>query len=197
MVLLASPGFAQSSNTAGQVIRAQGQAMAISGGENRVLQPGSIVAMDDTLVTLENSRVEIKLIDGTTLTLGEKATLRINALIFNQSDAAVSRLAIFVEGAMRMLSGRISAKDGADVQVNTPASALAVRGTDFWTGPIDGQFGVLLVEGEVNVRTLGGEVTLSEPGSGTNIADAAAAPGPVRIWPQDKVDRALAQVAFQ
>jgi hypothetical protein len=29
------------------------------------------------------------------------------------------------------------------ITVSTPVAALAVRGTDFWAGPIDGQYGVL------------------------------------------------------
>jgi hypothetical protein len=104
---------------------------------------------------------------------------------------------LFAEGAFRMITGQVNKATGAAVQVHTPVAALSVRGTDFWSGPIDGGFGVFLINGEVHVRTVGGETTLSEPNTGTNIANAASAPGPVTIWPQDKVSRALAAVAFQ
>jgi len=55
------------------------------------------------------------------------------------------------------------------VLVNTPSAALAVRGTHFWAGPIDGQYGVLLEQGRLNVSNQGGAVTLSRPGQGTDI----------------------------
>jgi hypothetical protein len=56
-----------------------------------------------------------------------------------------------------------------DVTVTTPVAALAVRGTEFWTGPIDGHHGALLLKGKVRVSNKAGAVTLSEPGQGTDI----------------------------
>jgi hypothetical protein len=55
------------------------------------------------------------------------------------------------------------------VVVNTPSAALAVRGTHFWAGPIDGQYGVLLLQGRLNVSNQRGAVTLSRSGQGTDI----------------------------
>jgi hypothetical protein len=85
---------------------------------------------------------------------------------------------------------------GAQVVMRTPVVEIGIRGTDFWTGPIDGQFGVLLLEGAVSVSNAAGAVVLDQPGEGTNIAGPGSAPGPVTQWPQQKVDRALAEVAF-
>ncbi len=195
-LVLFAGGPVQAGETIGQVTRTQGHAMAIAGGENRTLAQGAIVARDDTLVTLQDSRLELRLADYTVLTLGENATLRIGALVFNVAQTP-NRLAVFAEGAFRMITGKVNKIAGASVQVNTPVAVLSVRGTDFWSGPIDGIYGVLLLDGEVHVRTDGGETTLSEPGTGTNITDAASAPGPVTIWPQDKVNRALAAVSFR
>ncbi len=84
------------------------------------------------------------------------------------------------------------------VSLTTPVANVGIRGTDFFAGPIDNQaLGVLLLEGSVSVSNAAGQRLLSRPGQGTNIAAPGAAPGPVTIWPQAKVDRALAAVAFQ
>ncbi|NNE25162.1 MAG: hypothetical protein HKN11_21385 [Rhizobiales bacterium] len=195
LIVAASPGSA--ADTAGKVTRAQGETFAKAQDGNRRLAAGGIVASDDTLVTLDDSRLAVRLVDGAELTLGANANLRINNLVFNQADATRSRLALFADGAFRMITGKINSTTGASVQVSSPVATLAVRGTDFWTGPIDGIYGVLLLSGEVNVRTAGGEVTLNEPGTGTNITDAASPPGPVGAWAPDKVSRALAAVAFR
>jgi hypothetical protein len=35
------------------------------------------------------------------------------------------------------------------IGVTTPVAALAVRGTEFWAGPIDGQYGVLCLQAKL------------------------------------------------
>jgi hypothetical protein len=103
-----------------------------------------------------------------------------------------------VVGALRFLSGQVSKLARSDVSVTTPAATIGIRGTEFWGGPIDNQvLGVFLIEGAVRVSNAAGARILNRPGQGTNIARAGAAPGPVTIWPQDKVNRALATVTFQ
>ncbi|MFZ0400787.1 MAG: iron dicitrate transport regulator FecR, partial [Pseudolabrys sp.] len=80
----------------------------------------------------------------------------------------------------------------------TPVAAVGIRGTEFWSGPIDDQaLGVFLIEGTVRVSNAAGAQILTRPGQGTHVARAGAAPGPVTFWPQDKVNRALATVTFQ
>jgi len=84
------------------------------------------------------------------------------------------------------------------VSVTTPVANVGIRGTEFWGGPIDDQaLGVFLIEGSVRVSNAAGERILSQRGQGTNIATPGAAPGPVTLWPPDKVSRALAAVAFR
>jgi hypothetical protein len=82
--------------------------------------------------------------------------------------------------------------------VTTAVATLGIRGTEFWGGPIDDQaLGVFLVQGAVSVSNATGEQILRQPGQGTNIATPGSAPGPVTIWPQDKVNRAVATVTFR
>jgi hypothetical protein len=55
------------------------------------------------------------------------------------------------QGAMRFVTGKIGKLKDHNVTVATPSAALAVRGTDFWVGPMNGQYGVLLLKGKVKV----------------------------------------------
>ncbi|MBO0716822.1 MAG: transposase [Rhizobiales bacterium] len=101
-------------------------------------------------------------------------------------------------GAFRFVSGRLTKLASADVRVTTPVAIIGIRGTEFWGGPIDDQaLGVFLIEGAVSVSNAAGQQILSQRGQGTNIAAPGAAPGPVTFWPPDKVDRAMATVAFR
>jgi hypothetical protein len=75
---------------------------------------------------------------------------------------------------MRFATGKLGKMQNKDITVATPGAALAVRGTVFWAGLIDLQYGVLLLSktGRVDVANSGGEVTLSAPGQGTDLPPA-------------------------
>jgi hypothetical protein len=61
-------------------------------------------------------------------------------------DASVGEAALnATKGAFRLTTGRLSDMQHKNIGVQTAFGALAVRGTDFWSGPIEGQNGVLLV----------------------------------------------------
>ena len=100
-------------------------------------------------------------------------------------------------GAFRFVSGKVTAAAPRDAAVTTPFAVIAIRGTDFWGGPIDGAFGVLLFEGAVAVTNAGGTTDLTAPGDGVNLATAVSPPGGVVAWAPDKVDRAVATVIFR
>jgi hypothetical protein len=70
---------------------------------------------------------------------------------------------------LRFAGGKIEQMSQKNIVVNTPNGAMAVRGTHFWAGPIDGQYGVLLLNGNVRVSNRAGAVTLNRPGWGTDI----------------------------
>lgn len=178
----------------GQVEQAQGICYGTVGVETEALAPGAPIQFEQTVTTEAGARLELLFLDDTKLTLGENAKLRIDRFVYAPRTARTSvRLAAV--GAFRFVSG---AKGGnSDVAIVTPVATIGVRGTDFWAGPIDGAYGVLLLEGAVDVANGAGSASLDEPGEGVNIAGPGVAPGAVTQWPQDKVSRALAAVAFQ
>ena len=147
--------------------------------------------------TGEAARLEVTFTDNTRLTLGEKAELTLDKYVFNPA-AGSGTIKFGVVGAFRFHSGQVSKLASSDVSVTTPVAIIGIRGTEFWGGPIDDQaLGVFLIEGAVSVSNAAGEQILRQPGQGTNIATPGSAPGPVTVWPQDKVNRAIATVTFQ
>ena len=77
------------------------------------------------------------------------------------------------------------------ILITTAFADIAVRGMEFWGGPIDARYGVLLLEGEVTVVEPGQQRdTICKTGEGTNIASPLEAPGAPSIWPEAKVARA-------
>lgn len=195
-VMLSADGFAFAADQVGAATRVHGQATAINDGAPRDLAVQSPIMLEDQLATGTDSRLEITFTDGSLLTMGADGSLKVNSFVFQQPDQR-NTLQLLAVGAFKLVSGAVNKPEGKNISVVTPVGALAIRGTDIWAGPIDGAFGVFLIDGQVTVTTNGGAVTLTEPGSGTNISDINTAPGAVTQWPQEKVDRALAAVAFQ
>jgi hypothetical protein len=157
---------------------------------------GMAVHMKDELRTGADGRMLVSFTDGTALTLGENASVVVDGFVYDP-DKGVGRTVLQTSrGAFRFVTGRIGELKEKSITVSTAFADIAVRGTEFWGGPIDAKYGVLLLEGEVTVSNQAGRVTLSKPGEGTNIASPVDPPGAPAIWPQSKVARAIATVAL-
>lgn len=181
----------------GAVSRIQGDASGTRGTATQPLGANASVYPNEVVTTGDGARLEITFKDNTRLTLSEKAKLTLDTYIYNRA-AGLGAIKFEVAGAFRFVSGRLSKLAKSTVTVGTPAANIGIRGTDFWAGPIDNQaLGVLLLVGAVDVSNAAGTQTLNRHGQGTNIAAVGAAPGPVTIWPADKVSRALAAVTFR
>ena len=130
---------------------------------------GTSVHMNDRLRTGPNARLEVTFNDNSSLTLGENANVVIDRYVFNPDKSSAQVVLSATHGAFRFAGGKIEQMNHKNIVVNTPNAALAVRGTHFWAGPIDGKYGVLLLSGKVGVSNRGGAVTLARPGMGTDI----------------------------
>lgn len=190
-------GQAAAQEAIGAVSRIQGEAHGTRGGTTRTLGLNAPVFLNETVSTGEAARLEVTFIDDTRLTVGEKAKLTLDTYVFDPA-AGSGTIKFGVAGALRFVSGKVTKLVSSDVSVTTAVATLGIRGTEFWGGPIDDQaLGVFLIEGAVSVSNAAGEQILRQPGQGTNIATPGSAPGPVTIWPQDKVNRAVATVTFR
>lgn len=190
-------GRAAAQEAIGAVSRIQGEASGTRGDATQALGPNASVFPNEVVSTGDGTRLELMFKDNTRLTLSEKTKLTLDTYVFDRA-AGLGTIKFEVVGAFRFLSGRVSKLAKTAVNVTTPVANIGIRGTEFWAGPIDNQaLGVFLIDGAVTVSNPAGAQTLSQPGQGTNIAAPGAAPGPVTLWPSDKVNRALATVTFR
>ena len=188
------PAFA-APEAIGAVDKVQDQATAIQAGASRDLQAAGPVYFRDRMRTGAGARLEAKLDDGTVLTLGEKGKLTIDEFVYNP-NAQGGKLAVSVaQGAFLFVGGKIEAPTGGNVDIKTPVGTLGVRGTTVWGGRIDGGFGVLVLKGEVWLKTKRGVVDLKE-GNGTMVYGAQAPTSPAP-WPADRTQRAVATVSLK
>lgn len=179
----------------GGVKKLKPDATASFESEKRQLAIDDAVYFQDLLETGGGARLAITLKDGTMLTLGENASLRVDEFVY-EPDAGTGRLGLSVlEGAFLFVGGDTEDMEDSQVDIDTAVGTLGVRGTTVWGGNIDGSFGVLVAAGSATVRNAAGEVQLGA-GEGTQIESMNAAPSAPKKWPVEKVQRALRTVSF-
>lgn len=190
---LSGPALAQDAGHAGKVERVKNDVTALPSPADpaRPLDVGNPVFRNEILHTGAQARAELRLSDATALVMGENAEVRLDEFVYDGDGSATINL---VTGALRFVS---SAKGHpGKLTIKTPVATIGIRGTDFWAGPIDGVYGVLLLTGKVEVSNAAGTVTLDTPRTGTLISGADIAPGDAVPWPDDRRVRALSKTDF-
>jgi ferric-dicitrate binding protein FerR (iron transport regulator) len=172
--------------TIGIVAELKGQALAELNEQRRNLDFNSSVFLGDRLRTAEDSRLAVLLAEKTRLRLGANTTVTVDRFIADAGgELSLGSGAILIEAPLNSLPKGLA--------VESPFALIAVRGTVFFAGPINGVFGVFVKSGSVNVTAAGKTVRLRK-GEGTDIAEAGDPPGAVKKWGKAKIDKALAMV---
>lgn len=179
----------------GTVERIQGQCIAVFGDSTRRLHDQDDIFQRDLLITSAGARLQVILADGTRVTLAEEAELLVDEFVYEpQADRGNLGLRSLL-GAFEFSGGAVEALSESSIEIMTPVAMLGVRGTAFWAGPIDDGYGVLVLDGGVEVANRSGTVILG-PGEGTMLYSRDRAPTPVKRWGQAKIDRALVETRF-
>ena len=128
-----------------------------------------IQQLDD--VRTGNGRLAISFLDDSKVRLTEHSKLIIDKVVFNP-DPDKSEMALkFASGTARFITGKIGSINKQNINLSTPTSQIAIRGTDF-TVTVDelgrslvillpDQFGIS--SGEIVVTTALGSVVLNKP----------------------------------
>jgi hypothetical protein len=153
------------------------------------------IQIGDVLSTGPDARLEIRMTDDAVFTLGAQAAFVVTDYTFGQ--AAPTATFRVLQGAFLATSGKIAQLADNSMKVTTEAATIGIRGTTVWGGPIDGQFGVILLDGRaVTVENAAGRVDLTTVGAGTGLGATGGPTAPVN-WAVEKVNRARETVAFR
>ena len=194
LVLLASLGsaaHAADDAAVGSISDVEGAAEIVSGGTSAAASDGGAVHMSDELKTGVDGHLQVTFRDDTVLTLSEDARVVIDRYVYDPDQGVGDVLLTTTQGAFRFATGRMKELSEKAITVATPVAEIGVRGTEFWGGPVDGEYSVLLLAGEVNVRNQAGTVTLNKPGFATVIRSRLVAPIRPSLWSADTIERAL------
>jgi hypothetical protein len=136
----------------GFVNKVENEAQLVSAsGASASAVVGAAVHMKDELRTGATGRMQVTFRDNTVLTLGENASVLIDRYVYDPDKGIGETVLQATKGAFRFATGRIKELKEKTIAISTPVADIAVRGTEFWGGPINAKYGVLLLEGEVTV----------------------------------------------
>jgi hypothetical protein len=181
----------------GALERVQGEATLWRGETAIPAKMGDEIARGDTLSTAADSRLLLVFKDGTQLTLGERAEAFIEYFVYNPIKRKGAAFVEIVKGAFRFTSGRMREFSDKRIQVRAGSLTFAADVSDFWGGPMDDVYAFLLFSGRLEVRNDAGMVILQKKRLGSTIAKPGLAPDVPEHWNKDRVNQAVATIAFK
>lgn len=129
------------------------------GGATAPLAPGTELRPDDRLRTGASARARVRLADGSTVKLGEKAVF---AFERGRSDGLLRNTLRVLAGAFRYTS--FGGARGTSPAIRVRNVTIGIRGTDLWGKSTDERDLVCLIDGAIGVSSPGNpEVRLDKP----------------------------------
>ena len=150
LLLAMATAHAEVGANVGKVSLVLGKAYLKSGDKQSLIHAGTLIKVNDQVITESNGHVHIQFVDQALVSVRPDSTLEIQRYDFNPQSPADSSIKLnLVEGVTRAISG-----DGAHAardrfRLNTPIAAIGVRGTDFVVSASDLSVRALVNEGAI------------------------------------------------
>jgi len=192
LCLLASPPAMSADILAGTVTRLQGMAQALRNNFGRPLSENMEIFVGERIVTGAATRIELRMIDGAVITLGDNTSITIDAY---DNDAGRATMDV-TNGVFLATSGAIAKYGPNRFQMKTPSAVLGIRGTTVWGQQKPDHLAVLMLSGtSVKITTASGAVVLSKPNDGTD-SFAGRPPTQPKTWGAKRIAASADLVSF-
>jgi len=131
LILTIFASVALAAGDAGQVKTVKGAASVVRNGNELPATAGMTILESDTLVTGVDGSLGVTMADNCLLSLGPNSRLAIDQYSFNSTTHAGKFDASLAKGSLAVVSGKMVKQSPDAMRVHTPATVMAVRGTDF------------------------------------------------------------------
>ena len=116
------------------------------------LHAGLELRNGDSLITGTNARIYVQTADGSTVKLGENATLTLDGLSQQRAEQSLFSAVLNVaKGAFRFTTSALAKLKARDVTVKIAGATVGIRGTDVWGKDGNDQGVVCLIEGKIDM----------------------------------------------
>ena len=158
-------------------------------GARGPLALGMALKNSDEVSTGANSRLLLRLADGSAVKLGENGRLQLAAMRQSPGQRFLAATLKVIEGAFRFTTAAaLKTRRTRDITVQFPTLTAGIRGTDIWGKNLGERQVLVLIEGKVTVSRPGGRREMTDPLTYLQAGkDAAASVQPVeaeqlRAW---------------
>ncbi len=124
------------------------------GNEKIAIYPGMEISESDNIVTGENGKVWFKMIEGSTIKIGEKAQIVFTEIETQTNRSVFNSVVKVLKGAFRFTTAKVASnrwKRNIDFKIG--AITAGVRGTDIWGKSNSEKDLVCLLEGKIEVNS--------------------------------------------
>lgn len=140
-------------------------AWVLRDGKRQPLAIGTELKNNDEVSTGGNSRLLLRLGDGSVVKLGENGKLQLSDLLQKRKEGFIAATLKVLEGAFRFTTGAAVKNRGTrDITVQFPTVTAGIRGTDIWGKNLGDREVVVLIEGKITVTRTGDQpVHMKDP----------------------------------
>jgi cell division septation protein DedD len=125
-------------------------------GKRQPLATGIELGSNDERATGVNSRLLLRLGDGSMVKLGENGQLRISGLTLRRQQNFISATLKVLEGAFRFTTAAVQSTHAKrDITVEFQTITAGIRGTDIWGKNLGDREVLVLIEGKITVARAG------------------------------------------
>lgn len=197
IVILALASSVRAADPAGHVTRVRGEASVASASDRRALAQGAAVFAGDTVTTGKDARLELTMIDGAKVTLGDDSELRIDDYVYSRRGRTGRAALMLAHGVFRAVTGALATLAGEPFRVATPVASIGIRGTDFWGEQRADRLLIALLGGKaIVVENAAGRVELTRRNLATRVEGPGQAPTRPFALSAAQLRAALATVAW-
>lgn len=133
-------------------------------GVRKPLTIGMSLRDEDTILTGKDARVLLKLAEGSSVKLGEEASMKLANLSQEGKKGLFTATLDVIRGAFRFTTDKLAKAQQRDVKIKIATVTAGVRGTDVWGKAADDKEIVCLIEGKVHVsKGIDTPVLMDEP----------------------------------
>ncbi|HME59148.1 MAG TPA: FecR family protein [Terracidiphilus sp.] len=129
-----------------------------SDGRKVPITSGGPVYSGARIVTGDNARMQVLLLDETVFTIGANSDMVLDEFVYDPSTSAGKVTARLTKGIFRFVTGKVARKNPEDLKVKLPVGTIGIRGTDV---EIDYQPGAAS-----SIRLFLGELEITESKTG-------------------------------
>ena len=166
---------------------------------NKKLKSGDKIYFGDSIIVKDKSNSQILLLDETVMSVGSNSEIKIDEFIYDPKTKDGKILSQIKSGSMKVLTGGVSEKNPANLEIKVPAGTIGTRGTEFQAtvDATNSESKILLIgpgpdnslglrPGAVEVENNFGKVLLDKPFLFTQMSATTAPQAPIPV-PQNEL----------